>query len=91
MVTVSQSAFAIASALTGELIASQAFMALPPEAHNLFKEFGSVISGSSRLNDERRTENGAPLPDSMGRKLIRDNAADAFARTHEVEPIVDIV
>ena len=55
MVTVSQSAFAIASALTGELIASQAFMALPPAAQNLFKEFGSVILGSFRLN-----ANGAP-------------------------------
>ncbi len=38
MVTVSQSALAMASALTGELIASQAFTELFPSAQNLISE-----------------------------------------------------
>ena len=63
MVTVSQSAFATAWRQRG-LIASQA-SALPPSAQNLFKEFGSLpwVLSAER---ERRTENGAPLPDLWG-------------------------
>ena len=51
--------------------------------------FGQL--GTFRLNDERRDKIGAPLPALMGRKLIRNDAADAFARMHQIERIVDVV